>query len=156
MRIVKCLIAASICITCAGAFADTESSLQAEAMLSSIGMEKMFNQTIEKSLDMQLKQNPSMQPYKAVMQRFFAKYMSYESLKTELVDLYAKAFTAQELKEINAFYRTQTGAKAIALMPELFAKGSDIGTQHVQSHVDELKAMISEEAARIQELQSKK
>jgi hypothetical protein len=35
--------------------------------------------------------------------------------------IYAKYFSAQELREMTAFYKTQTGAKALKLMPQVMA-----------------------------------
>ena len=136
------------------ALASDDAHAEAEMLLSVTGMEQAIEQTKEQMLDVQLRQNPALAPYKHVMLEFFRKYMSYESIKPQLVELYAEAFSAAELKEINAFYRTPTGEKTIAVMPTLMTKSAMIGAARVEENVAELQRMIQDEAERIQELQA--
>lgn len=155
MKVKIWLAVASLSLTCVAAVASPETDAQAVALLDSINMKTTFGQMIEKTLEIQLKQNPALVPYKDVMQRFFDKYMSYESMKGELIEIYSSAFTAQELKEIADFYRTDTGKKAISLMPELMAKGGALGARRIQEHLPEFKSMMSEESAKMKESHSK-
>lgn len=155
MHIKKWIVVASLSLTGLAANANPEADAQALALLDSLNMEQVFDQTIEKSLDLQLKQNPTLLPYKGVMRKFFQKYMSYQSMKGELVAIYSRAFTTQELKEITTFYRTATGRKTVSLMPELFAKGGELGTRRIQEHLPEFMSMMADEAARLQESQSR-
>lgn len=136
--------------------AETEAEKQAELLLEATNMESVLSSTISQTLDLYLQQSPELAPYKNVMLEFFAKYMSYDSLKPELIDTYTEVFTADELKEINAFYQTDVGRKAIAKMPELMAKGSRIGARRVQQNMGELQAMIKAESERLQAAQGEK
>lgn len=135
------------------ALSDDKSRIEAEALLDSIGMQTALEQSIEQMLQIQLQQNPALVPYKNVMLEFFSKYMSYESLKPKMIDLYAKEFTASELKEINNFYATPTGRKTLEKMPRLMAQGGQIGAQSVQDNMQELENMIKAQSERIQMLQ---
>jgi hypothetical protein len=78
--------------------------------------------------------------------------MSWESLKPEFLKIYANAFTATELREINKFYATDTGKKTIENMPALMAQGAQIGAVRVQENIGELQAMIKAESERLQKL----
>jgi len=49
--------------------------------------------------------------------------------------VYARHFTVSELKEITAFYRTPTGAKALTVMPKAMAEILPILQTHVQSNM---------------------
>ncbi len=129
--------------------ADKESRKEAEILLNSIGMETLLEQTIPQMLNLQIQQNPSLEPYKQVMLDFLNKHMSYKNLKPDLIDIYADAFTTNELKEINAFYRTPTGIKAIKLMPSLMEKGGQLGAQKVEENIQELQQMIEKKAAQL-------
>ena len=86
------------------------------------------------------------------MMKFFQKHMSWESLEFEFIYIYSQAFTAQELKELTAFYETPTGKKTIEKMPQLMAQGAQIGAARVQENMQELQAMIKEEAERLKQL----
>lgn len=56
--------------------------------------------------------------------------LPYEDLLTWSADVYAKHFSAKELKELSAFYKTPTGKKAARIMPllngEVMAKMSPV------------------------------
>jgi hypothetical protein len=45
--------------------------------------------------------------------------------------IYARHFTAQELREIIAFYRTPTGSKLLQLTPQLSAEVMGMVTPHM-------------------------
>ncbi len=136
-------------------FSSEESKIEAERLLDAMGMQESFEHTIEQMLDLQIQQSPELVPYKHVMLKFFARYIGYEGLKPQLIDMYAAAFTVSELKDINAFYATPTGKKTLQKIPELVAKGGQIGASRVQENIQELQDMIRAEAERIQKNQSK-
>lgn len=117
-------------------------------------MEVALEESLSQIMDIQLQQNPALLPYKDVVMQFFRKHVSYSSLKPEMIQIYAEVFTAQELRDINAFYRTETGQKTIRLMPQLSAAGAQLGLQRIQQNGAELQRMIQAEAARIKELQA--
>lgn len=136
------------------AMADAASEKQAEILLSKLNMKTAMEQSMANLIDLQVQQQPALAPFRGVMQEFFAKYMSYESLKPDMVQIYAQAFTAGELKEINAFYETGTGKKTLEVMPTLMGQGGQLGAQRVQSNMGELREMIQAEAQRLQEAQA--
>jgi len=135
------------------AAADNAAKKEAENLLNAVGMELAIEQSMAQMLNIQLQQNPALLPYKGVMLEFFKKHMSYESLKPDMLRIYADAFTAAELREINAFYATDIGKKSIEKMPLLMSQGAQIGAARVQDNIEELQTMIKAEADRIQLLQ---
>lgn len=54
-----------------------------------------------------------------------------DEILAETVPLYARTFSADELKQIAAFYRTPVGAKMLSAMPQLMGEGMQIGQQIV-------------------------
>jgi hypothetical protein len=153
MKIIRTLFLAALACFSPLTFADAAAEMEAEKLLNTMGMETALQQSMSQMLDIQLQQNPALTPYRSVLMEFFNKYVSYESLKPEMLTMYANAFTADELKQINAFYATDAGKKTIEKMPILMAQGAQIGAQRVQENIGELQAMIEAEAQRIEELQ---
>ena len=100
-------------------------------------------------IDIQLQQNPAIAPFKQVMLDFFSKYMSWESLKDDIAEIYLEEFSIQELKELTAFYKTPTGQKAALRVPQLMSKGGELGMRRVQEHMPELQEMIAKEAEKM-------
>lgn len=153
MKLVSIALLAA-CLALSGpAFAD-DGKEEAEKLLAVLDMQATMDQAMVMELDGQLKNNPALAPFKDVMLSFMRKYMSYESLKPELVELYAGEFTAAELKEARQFYSSTTGRKFIASMPRLMTLGAGLGSAQVQKHMPELEQMIKDEAARLQAAQS--
>ena len=130
------------------AWSQTTSSHQkaAEQMLSLMDMEAIMARSLDQMLKAQIEVNPSIAPYEKVMKQFFAKYMSWNSLKPDVVKLYMEEFSEQELNEITKFYQTPTGKKALSSMPNVITKANQIAVQRVQKNMPELQAAIAEEA----------
>tara|TARA_R110002126_G_scaffold15185_17_gene62570 strand:- start:15075 stop:15536 length:462 start_codon:yes stop_codon:yes gene_type:complete len=149
MKLSKTVLLLSFLFISPICLANSDSQKEAEKLLNTMGMEQAFEQSIDQMLDIQLQQNPALAPYKGVMQEFFSKHMSYDILKPEMLKIYANAFTANELKEINKFYATDVGKKTIKLMPTLMAQGGQIGAARVQANIDELQTMIKAESERL-------
>jgi len=118
----------------------------AEQMLSLMDMEMVLKKSVDEMLKAQIQANPAIAPFEGVMKQFFAKHMSWNTLKPDLVKIYMEEFTEQELNELNKFYQTPTGKKAVQSMPTLMSKGSAIGSQKIQQHMPELQAAIAAEA----------
>jgi hypothetical protein len=58
-----------------------------------------------------------------------------DDILAETVPLYARTFSAAELKQITAFYRTPVGAKMLASMPKLMGEGMQIGQKIVERRI---------------------
>lgn len=153
MKLLQFLVFIGFVSVLSPAFADSAAEEEAEKLLNAVGMDEVLSQSMAQMLDVQLQQNPALVPYKEVMLEFLGKYMSYESLKPDMIRIYSEAFTASELREINAFYATDVGRKTIEKMPVLMAQGSQIAVARVQENMGELQSMIQAESERIQKLQ---
>lgn len=153
MKLAKVVYLTAIILSANYAYSDDSSKLEAERLLEVMEMDSILQQSIVAMLDAQIKQNPEMGVYKDVMVKFFNKYMSYQSLKPEMIELYSSEFSAKELIEIREFYSTNTGKKALIKAPMLMGKGAEIGSQKVQQNINELQQMIKDESERIQKMQ---
>ncbi|CAA0101748.1 Uncharacterised protein [Halioglobus japonicus] len=153
MNFLKTVFIAIALAASAVALADEASIKEAEKLLQTMGTEAALEQSMSQMIDVQLQQNPALAPYKGVMMEFFNKYTSYNSLKLEMAQTYAEAFTLTELQEINAFYASEVGQKVVQVMPQLMAAGAQMGVTRVQENIGELQEMIKAESERIQMLQ---
>ncbi len=114
----------------------------AEELLSAMELEKMTNDVMSPMLDFQIKTNPMLESKRGVMEAFFKRYMSWQSLKEDYIQVYKNEFTEGELKDITAFYRTPTGKKLTGKAGVLAGKGSEVGQQRVMTHMTELQEML--------------
>ncbi len=119
----------------------------AEELLNLMGMEALLSKSVDQMLQMQMSQNPAIAPYEKEMRAFLTKYMSWASMKEDMVKAYTDTFTEPELKELNTFYQTPLGKKTVQSMPALMAKGAEMGQRRVQEHLPELQAAIAAKGA---------
>lgn len=150
----KGLLTICLLLFVGGAMADQRAHDAAAELFAAIDMPKVMDQAVEQTLVVQMKANPAMQPYEAVFRRFFAKYLSYEAIKEDLAQMYMQSFSADELAQLSAFYKTELGRKTLETMPELMRKGGELGMSRVQAHLPELRTMIEAEALRLKSLQT--
>ena len=125
-----------------------EATAAALELLDTMHMEKVLSDSITTMLDLQLKQNPEIQQFRPIMMDFFKKYMSWDALKDDMAGIYASEFTAAELKQMTAFYKTPVGQKMATKLSGLIAKGGEIGQRRVQEHIGELQDAIRAEMAK--------
>lgn len=63
-----------------------------------------------------------------VVQGEFATALSApDGLMPKMIPLYAKYFDHEEVRALIAFYETELGRKAIAVMPQLMQEGAEVG-----------------------------
>ena len=118
----------------------------AESLLNLMEMDKLISESVDQMLAVQIQQNPTIAPFQTQMKAFLNKYMSWASLKDDLIGIYVTEFSESELNELNKFYQTPLGKKAVQKMPGMMAKGAEIGQKRVQEHLPELQATIASEA----------
>lgn len=139
----------------AGAHAQQLSASHIEAvkeLFRVMDLPKVTNQAIDLMLKAQTDANPQLKQLEDVMRSFLNKYLSWESLEPQMVQMYGEAFTEPELRELIVFYRTPLGQKTVTRMPELMQKGATLGQKAVQDHLPELQEAI---AKKMQESGSK-
>jgi hypothetical protein len=118
-----------------------------EMLFKTMHMDSLFTQTVHQMLELQLQQSPEFLPFEATMRAFFEKYLSWQSLKEDLIRIYAENFSLNEVNDLIAFYKTPTGQKAIQKIPELMNRGGRLGAQRVQENFPELQRMVEEALA---------
>src|SRR5260370_39601026 len=127
MRLLLGLVASLIFLAPASAQqAGSPEALQAANELISIMSEDMINElnramtaqvwpTIERKFGMQV-DKATLSELRAQFEYSVSKFV--ENAIKEAPKVYARYFTAQELREMAAFYQTPTGTKALQLMPK--------------------------------------
>ncbi|MBS4169099.1 DUF2059 domain-containing protein [Parachlamydia sp. AcF125] len=119
----------------------------ANELLDTIHFEKMMEDSIDASIEMVKQMDPAMGEHEATLRKFYEKYMSAESLRQDILEMYCEIFTEKELKDIAAFYRSKTGQKALEKTPEIMQHSLHLAQTRVLQHMDELQQMLAQEQA---------
>ncbi len=67
-----------------------------------------------------------------------------DDILNETVPIYARNFSADELKQVTAFYRSPVGAKMLAKMPQLMGEGMQVGQQIVARRIGPLMQQLQQ------------
>jgi hypothetical protein len=96
----------------------------------------MFSQMQEQNKD-----SISSERSKEIMESFMqeAKAMSMKMINDDMVTLYDKYFTQDEIDDLIKFYKTPSGQKYIEVMPEI---SKDLMTVMMQKYIPEIKKSI--------------
>jgi hypothetical protein len=91
----------------------------------------------------QTRQNPDLPGLGEILREFLSRYVTWDAMKDEYAELYAGAFTEEELREMTAFYRTPTGQKLARSTAQLTRLGAELGERTMRAHSAELDQMIA-------------
>lgn len=79
----------------------------------------------------------------SALQTVFADPSLVADMEKEMVPLYARHFTVDELKQMAAFYRTPVGAKTLKVIPQIMQEAMSIGQRiagpRIQKALQQLK-----------------
>ncbi|KAA3436627.1 DUF2059 domain-containing protein [Rufibacter hautae] len=114
----------------------------AETLLLTMGSPKTIDDNLQQMLTMQMEQVPAMKAAEVEVRSFFSKYMNWDAIKSDLIQLYMTEFTEKELKDMNTFYLTPTGKKMASKQSIITMKSAQIGQSKVEPHMMELQEAI--------------
>jgi hypothetical protein len=69
---------------------------------------------------------------------FSSMYSAPDGVLSEMVDLYAKHYTHDDVRALLEFYRSPVGQKAITLMPVLMQEGGAIGQHWIEPRMPKI------------------
>jgi len=116
-----------------GLRADESSHRKAvENMFKAAQMDKLIQQMTTNLVAQHLQQEPTLAPYKDILEQFYTRTVGWAAIKGEVINLYMKEFTEAEIKEITVFYASATGQKMLASMPVLMAKTTELAQYRIK------------------------
>jgi len=80
---------------------------------------------------------------------------SWEHFQQPLVNIYAKNFSENEIDDLIAFYKTQTGKKMIKKMPSISIESMQLSQQILQTLYPDIQKLSGELKAELSALRSK-
>ncbi len=74
----------------------------------------------------------------AESQKALQDVLKSDAIIDNIIPVYAKHFTADELKELIAFYKSPTGAKNLALTPQLMVEVMEVSQKYFEDNAKEI------------------
>lgn len=122
-----------------------ETTREVRELLRLTGSEDLGRQVMLRMLEIQKDGKSARQ--REVLDRFATK-LDIGELQDKLVRLYAEHFTADEIRALNAFFRSPAGRKYVGEMPAMLQQAMSIGEAWALDKARELNAELAREAAR--------
>lgn len=121
----------------------------ADSLLHELDVEALMRAGVEAQFDVMQRQLPAFANVRDVMEAWAKEHMTIAEFAPPLDTAYAAMFTADDLRQLIAFYRTPLGRKVAKTAPALAQKGARIGAAVGQRYAPELRQMLE---ARITQL----
>lgn len=68
-----------------------------------------------------------------------------DEMMAEVVPLYARYFTPDEMKQLATFYRTPIGKKSLQVMPQLMGEGMQVGQRVIAPRINKLMQELNQQ-----------
>jgi len=114
----------------------------ATELLVAMRVPELLNSQVQASMTADLRTAPQLAGMEDVFQEFARRYVSWEALREQYVEIYAAAFTEDEMREMTDFFRSEAGQKLARTAPRLTAQAAALGERAIQQHRGELEQMI--------------
>ncbi|HEV7587359.1 MAG TPA: DUF2059 domain-containing protein [Longimicrobium sp.] len=140
------ILALAALLALAGRPAVAQESLRHELalqLLEAMRMPEQIQASVATAAATQARQNPDLPGLGDVLREFLSRYVTWDAMKDEYAELYAGAFTEEELREMTAFYRTPTGQKLARSTAQLTRLGAELGERTMRAHAAELDQIIA-------------
>lgn len=118
----------------------------AATLLRAMGLERTMMAGVAAMVDVQIRQNATLVPFRDVLLSWAERFLTWDAVAPQLIDLYAERFTEAELQDLIAFYQSPTGRKSLVELPVLTRQGAALGAELAKKHAPELERMIRERA----------
>jgi hypothetical protein len=114
----------------------------ARELLDAMHLQDVSAAAVKMALDEQIRADPQLEPYRAVMNAWGSEIFASEEAKTAFATLYAGAFSEADLRQLVAFYRTPLGQRLANAQVTLAAKGAEVGRALATARQADLMARI--------------
>jgi hypothetical protein len=137
-------LALALALAAGGAHAQSAAEQRAAAteLLVAMRAPEALQGSIQATVDAQLRASPELAGVQDVIRDFIARYVSWDALREQYVEIYASSFTEDELRAMTDFYRSDVGQKLARATPRLTAQLAALGERAVQEHRAELQRLI--------------
>jgi hypothetical protein len=125
---------------------NTKQNQKIEQLFKVMNMEEACMQSALSSAEQTIANSPQLAAKKEEARAFFVKYAAYPACKNDLIKLYAKYYTPEEIEGLTAFYKTSAGKKMLTITPKLQMESAEMLSSNLQTHADELNKLANPSA----------
>ncbi|MGF6849346.1 hypothetical protein QFZ51_004581 [Chitinophaga sp. W3I9] len=117
---------------------NTKQYQKIEQLFAAMNLEEAYKQSAIVAADQTAAGSPQLAGKKEEVRAFFIKYASYPACKNDLLKLYAKYYSTEEIEVLTAFYKTSAGKKQLTTAAQLQMESAQMMSSNLQAHAEEL------------------
>ena len=107
-------------------------------------VDKMTDAGLDSSVEILAGQTDQPEKAKPKIEKFLRDTVGFKVIEDDMVKLYKKHFSEEEMQDLLKFYKTPTGKKMAKLQPVLFKEGAAIGQSRMMKRQDDLQKIMEE------------
>jgi hypothetical protein len=152
LKRICCALLLSLCL-CSGAFAgqlSPEDRQEALRLIEALGGKDLILQYVRQNIGLVKKFRPDIPADKMpLVEREISaavteKIVAPGGLAEQLLPVFAKHFSAQELRDLAAFYESPLGRKAVTVMPQALRESKDVAQRMAIGMIPELNQRVND------------
>jgi hypothetical protein len=116
----------------------------AKELVGVMDLEAQLLATLPLTADIVIQSTPAMARYRDVINEWAKTYITWEKAEPRFIDIYATSFSEAELRDLIVFYKTPTGKRSLAVMPQIMQQSMAVGREIATPHGPDLMRMIGE------------
>lgn len=97
---------------------------------------------IHSTFDFDFQNNPTLKPIYPAFLDLMMKEISWDDVSIRLAFFYMEHFSLEQLKELDDFFKTETGKKFMAHFPPLLGLYQEIGMKFMYENQDKIEDMV--------------
>ena len=133
-----------------------EEMMLAYVLLEAEGTPRMMEQTLQTSLDAQLKSAPELQPYRQAFESYLRRTISYEAQKEELAKIYLDIYTPDGIRELIRFYQSPIGRRKAAAGTRIAVAVAEVTRRKMEENMPHFQQQMQQEMQKRQLLEQPK
>ena len=123
-------------------------------LIAAVGGEEQFMSTQAAMINTMTQTGP-MSLMRDVFEKWAHTYLTWDALRPDIIQLYARTFSTEDMVQAAAFFRTPAGQHFSAKSGVLMTEAGKIGQRVAQLHSAELEAAIQKRITELQAQQAK-
>lgn len=128
--------------------AQSQDAMGAAAELVEVmNMEEQMLQGAVIGMEREVARNPQIAPYEDIMRDYIARALQWDDLEADVLRIYATRFSADELRQLSAFYRTPIGQRSVEESTEMAIELQELAEARINAIAPEMQAALMERMA---------
>ena len=130
----RCLVVLLLVAVAAPLQAQSAERIEAaRALVDAMDTAETMQESAELGMQNELARNPQLSGYSDIVNKYVEMALDWDEISEDVIRTYANHFTADELRQLTAFYQSPIGQRFVEVSPQLNASIQEITARRMQN-----------------------